>query len=378
MIYGSLTFMGLPVETLIKQYRKQRSGAKFDNILGYRNDFISWLESEVRVEDDHELQSAYAISFDTIGNVNRKIQQGIHASITKSGKWLRSKDNGIAKKVIDAEIAHLEACNLLDHLSHGYISELEAFYKRPIEDCIDHGPLEISPNATTKRRLRRLCVEKLARKSFSAFRTGFVISGFGTKEICPSLEAFEADGIVRGKLKFQQTETVDIDRRGARAKVLGFAQDDMIMSFLNGIDPTLAKYSDEAVAEAVDRVSSEIFRAMSPSGGSMPPAAKAVLDQIKADTLEKIRKFRDREFTQRVQELIGVMPKQEISNLARALIDLTTLKRRVTREQESVGGEVDVAIISKSEGFVWVKRKHYFPAELNPRFFTRHFKGGAP
>ena len=37
------------------------------------------------------------------------------------------------------------------------------------------------------------------------------------------------------------------------------------------------------------------------------------------------------------------------------------------------GGEVDVAVISKSEGMVWVRRKHYFPADLNARFFARHF-----
>jgi hypothetical protein len=34
---------------------------------------------------------------------------------------------------------------------------------------------------------------------------------------------------------------------------------------------------------------------------------------------------------------------------------------------------VDVAIISKDEGFVWTKRKHYFPAELNQRFLARHY-----
>lgn len=28
---------------------------------------------------------------------------------------------------------------------------------------------------------------------------------------------------------------------------------------------------------------------------------------------------------------------------------------------------------SANDGFVWVKRKHYFPAELNHRYFARKF-----
>jgi hypothetical protein len=28
-------------------------------------------------------------------------------------------------------------------------------------------------------------------------------------------------------------------------------------------------------------------------------------------------------------------------------------------------------IISKGDGFIWIKRKHYFDPRLNPRFFAR-------
>ena len=35
---------------------------------------------------------------------------------------------------------------------------------------------------------------------------------------------------------------------------------------------------------------------------------------------------------------------------------------------ESVGGPVDVAIISKGDGLVWINRKHYFEMEKNPHY----------
>ena len=38
---------------------------------------------------------------------------------------------------------------------------------------------------------------------------------------------------------------------------------------------------------------------------------------------------------------------------------------------ETVGGPVDVAVISKGDGFIWIRRKHYFDPALNTRYFDR-------
>ena len=65
------------------------------------------------------------------------------------------------------------------------------------------------------------------------------------------------------------------------------------------------------------------------------------------------------------------MPVQELVILAESLVEITSLKRRVTDELETVGGAVDVVAITRSEGLVWIKRKHYFEPGLNPRFFQR-------
>ena len=55
--------------------------------------------------------------------------------------------------------------------------------------------------------------------------------------------------------------------------------------------------------------------------------------------------------------------------MAESLVHLTYLKRRFTMAEESVGGPVDVAIITKGDGFIWIKRKHYFDPKLNQHFF---------
>jgi len=62
------------------------------------------------------------------------------------------------------------------------------------------------------------------------------------------------------------------------------------------------------------------------------------------------------------------LPKDELAAVAEALVNLTVFKRRVSMDVETVGGPVDVAVLSKGDGFVWIKRKHYFRPELNPQF----------
>ena len=62
---------------------------------------------------------------------------------------------------------------------------------------------------------------------------------------------------------------------------------------------------------------------------------------------------------------------QEMAHLAESLLGLESLKERVTSASESVGGPIDVAAITKSEGLVWIKRKHYFDASLNMRYVSR-------
>ena len=68
------------------------------------------------------------------------------------------------------------------------------------------------------------------------------------------------------------------------------------------------------------------------------------------------------------------LDKEDMANMAESFISLTSLVRRMQPGEETVGGPVDVAVISKGDGFVWINRKHYFKPELNASFFNNYFK----
>jgi hypothetical protein len=88
--------------------------------------------------------------------------------------------------------------------------------------------------------------------------------------------------------------------------------------------------------------------------------------------LREMREFSRKNSSYPIVRAVAVLPKEELAVMAETLVNLTSFKRRVTLDAETVGGPIDVAVISKGDGFIWIKRKHYFESELNPQFFKTH------
>ncbi len=77
------------------------------------------------------------------------------------------------------------------------------------------------------------------------------------------------------------------------------------------------------------------------------------------------------DFAYPVIGMVDTLPKSELGAIAEALVEITKFKRHVSRQEETVGGPIDVAILTKGDGFAWIKRKHYFKPELNPRLLAQ-------
>ena len=59
------------------------------------------------------------------------------------------------------------------------------------------------------------------------------------------------------------------------------------------------------------------------------------------------------------------MPIQDAIDLAEFLVDLTIKYVRFSEGEQTVGGPIEIATITKHEKFKWIRRKHYYDATLN-------------
>jgi hypothetical protein len=67
------------------------------------------------------------------------------------------------------------------------------------------------------------------------------------------------------------------------------------------------------------------------------------------------------------QQLVtDAMPIQDAIDLAEFLVDTTIKFVRFSPGNPMVGGPVEIAAVTKHEGFKWVMRKHYYDTKLNP------------
>jgi hypothetical protein len=64
--------------------------------------------------------------------------------------------------------------------------------------------------------------------------------------------------------------------------------------------------------------------------------------------------YSQRKFWRPIIEMVAMLPKDELPALAEALVSLTSIKRHFSHDLETVGGPIDVALITKGDGFVWI------------------------
>lgn len=81
-------------------------------------------------------------------------------------------------------------------------------------------------------------------------------------------------------------------------------------------------------------------------------------EQAEAATLDLIRKLG-------VQLHLPAMPIQDAIDLARFLVDTAAKFSHFSLRPATVGGPIEIATITKHEGFKWISRKHYYTSEFN-------------
>ena len=224
--------------------------------------------------------------------------------------------------------------------------------------------------------MSELAAELLTRQRLEQgnLHSGVVIAGFGEREHFPSLIEIVIPGIVAGQVLYRKSQEVQIGRSVA-ACLVPFAQKEMVHTFMDGVDPNLRLMIEESTQSlfytVANLILAEVRKKHSRFGSQLENKAKPSLARLVKDLQKLWNDHRKKEYTNPVMEMVASLPKDELGAMAESLVNLTKFKRRVSKQQETVGGPIDVAVITKGDGFVWMNRKHYFDPQLNPRFFAR-------
>ena len=109
--------------------------------------------------------------------------------------------------------------------------------------------------------------------------------------------------------------------------------------------------------------------------GNYPEAAKIIsgkLPNILDEFIHDASICANGEYVQPFVHSIINLNIEDLADFAESLIKLTATKRKISPDQPTVGGPIDVMVISKGDGIIWMKRKHYFDPNLNHHFFENY------
>ncbi|MDI6025604.1 hypothetical protein QBK99_05225 [Corticibacterium sp. UT-5YL-CI-8] len=362
MIYGNAEFIGFPWETVIKEYRRKRAGQTFDTVFDWADDLKSFLLAVFPFSDEDEDRVAISIAQSWIQETMQQVMPGSRGP----------DDFRLALiEAAEIEIEELEAAD--DFLTQAEWTNLKGRIKKRLQSLSSSGFFAQFPDCHAP--LLKIAELGIRKAVASPATSGLVVAGFGECELLPSLISFDVDGILTGRLKALPTQRIDTTRKSTGV-ILPFAQTDMVYRFMQGIDPDYAVLIHEGIGDLLLENALDTARALGHSDEEieklMPALTTATQASVRAfwDENEKLRSER---FASPIIEMAMSLPKDELANLAESLVSLTSLQRRVSREIETVGGAIDVAVISKGDGFVWIKRKHYFNPDRNLRFVNAYF-----
>lgn len=380
MIYNSASFMNTPWETIIKVYRKKLGSNSFPTLIEYEQDFISYLKAK-NFYTDTEMQTAFLENFasniidSTINDIAYNHKHTIENPSPESIKYFLAKLEEQLDKLIYEWGKFPQLCpEFLDYTFEMFTAYSEQIFEKINHDRFRANGIVISSELLVKMKQAVYSILRVQEETTNF--TGLIFTGFGDDEIYPQLIPINISLVVDNRLRFyvDENRAASISNRN-NAIVCPFAQTDVIDTILTGIDPSL----DSIYLDTFDALLNRYNQAIIASIGETNPLLTTQIQNL--NTTAIVNEFRT--INQQIKRDIHIMPlinavsnlaKEDLSEMAESLIYLTYLKRRITFAEESVGGPVDVAVISKGDGFVWIKRKHYFQPDLNQHFFDNYYK----
>ena len=368
MVYGNAQLVGIPWETIIKVYSHDHIRKEgFSTIKEYGEDFIAYLQSNVLLSKSDQKKAFYFVLINYLGLISDKIKAQISKIVDKRGKVTKAGIKRIVAIEINDKTEKVQTYPLISNLTPKDRKQICKECSDTIEDAIQEVFQDLAMSKNCLKNLKRLCLDLFMRDIKLPSGTGVVIAGFGEKEIYPSLFSFEAECILNNKLKYKETVDcrISFDRRAA---ICPFAESDIALTFVEGISPYYS-WIESYLRDAFQNYSSSVIKEIEKNDNffSDQKTREDLLKKFESLNKDLIQKFIDnmdetrKKFVDPMIDAVAFLPRKELAEMAESLVNLTSLKKKISLGiSESVGGPIDVAVISKGDGFIWVKQKNCF------------------
>ena len=179
--------------------------------------------------------------------------------------------------------------------------------------------------------------------------SGVFFAGYGKNDAYPKYVHIHIYAVLCGEARIWQEERYAQENS---CKIVSLAQTDVILTFCQGISGSLMNQIPDMIDKHFDMEidsyggSDEGRKALRAFFSDCQGAVRGVLDKVVKQEVIRTLAF------------LSVLPIPEMASFAENLVNITTLKRTyaIDGNQQTVGGPTDVAVISKGQGFEWIRK----------------------
>ena len=375
MIYNNAEIMSTPWETVISLYREHAAGRPMDTVEAYSQDFLNFISGNPDLfpadHQDTEFFKHVLVVFTILAeDFDFQVQKFQEA---KAGR-VRDHVNQIFEFVVDQLINDYER-NLdetprkdLEAFPQGMGEQIRRRYREEINELIESLMQALTQSYTglhvtdgLRKKLTDIAVYSVTRDAFFEHYTGIVVAGFGRLDKYPSMRSYLTSSVVLGLLKHRRDRVADMSSETGPV-VQPFAQDRMIRTFLTGMDDHLRMFMFGETLKLSTTITSDLI-------GRVPNLSDDQRQALWADYSENNLIAALREFfgsldryqhvvhTLPIYRAISTLPKKELGETAASLIKLNSFQQKVMNSIETVGGPIDVALITRNGGLEWRREK---------------------
>lgn len=185
--------------------------------------------------------------------------------------------------------------------------------------------------------------------------TELVFAGYGKNEPFPSICQYKVTGVEKGKLiwSYGICRVISDKEEGA---IFTSGKSDIINAIEFGIQ-------DKRIAPIYKQFQNLIDEVLLQAMMSRKIDFASIRDEIK----ELIAEGGKNQLHKKLNA-VAEYDLQKMACLAENLIKATELHRKITFQQEEVGGLVDLAVITKNDGFQWLNRKSWYEPSKGGRY----------
>ena len=381
MTFANAEVNGVPWETAIKAFRTDNAGLEAATLQEYADTFLEYLRSTTYVLTDASEEHTFRLlAYEVCLHVVHYFNALIPTCLTASGKPIKARLENALREAGKHVEGFTQACPDAPWAAALSFDMLRDRYDHLAREVFDSTFSAIPLKARDRRKILDTIIESCRKVGTQPSESGIVIAGFGRQEAFPSLQSFRVRGRLAGVLLVSSQDSVQISQSNP-GDVRTFAQDEIAWGYLTGINSAVRAEVMRYWSEWINGAETEIRTNLTASGlrlssrtiDSICVAQKKVLDKGFERFLLHMQTHEDERFRMPILSSIPFLPRSEMAMFAESLVNLTSIWQRVSvQSAQTVGGEIDVALVSIGDGLVWIKRKHYFSTELNPGWPLAH------